>query len=376
MPIIPRYLLFNFCRTFCLWFVCIVGLYIIFDLFTNLESVFGGDGSTGEVLQRVATYYFFKSLPFFDMIAGLLATISVMITIVMMIRHNELVALQAAGISDRRIVRPILIAAFVFITATVVLREVVFPHWQRELMMTPQTLIAGNGLPMNSATDMKTRITLNGNETFRHEKRISSPKFGLPPELRKTCGQFLLAENAFHLDKNMEHPAGYLLKKVSRPADIAKLDNQFVGDQLAVITSQEAKWLEPNECLVVSEIPFDYIVSNQGWRSFSSVWELVTTLHSQCLDLGEDVMIGVHQRILQPFLDATLLFLGIPIILRAKNQKLFHGIATAGLLVLGFFCFTKISQNIGASFGTPILGTWFPLMIFAPMAHYLSLGMD
>ena len=101
MNIIDRYLLRQFLQNFVICFVSLMGVYVIFDVFTNLEAFMGI--AKGVALMKVlAAFYGIRSLAFFDRFSALLVLMSAMFTMAWIQRHHEMTALMAAGIADPR----------------------------------------------------------------------------------------------------------------------------------------------------------------------------------------------------------------------------------------------------------------------------------
>ena len=113
MAIIDRYLLRQFLQTFLICFCSLTGLYVIFDLFTNLEEFLRSAEKSGSLLSLMGSYYSFRAILFFDRTSGLLTLVAAMFTATWIQRHNEMTALMAAGISRLRVVVPVIVAAVV-----------------------------------------------------------------------------------------------------------------------------------------------------------------------------------------------------------------------------------------------------------------------
>ena len=105
----------------------------------------------------------------------------------------------------------------------------------------------------------------------------------------------------------------------------------------------------------------------------ASLPELVAGLRNPSLRLGADVRVAIHARIVQPFLDITLLFLGLPLMLSRYNRNLFVAIGLCVVVVVGFYVVVLACQWLGSSYlVSPALGAWLPLIIFVPTAMAMS----
>ena len=78
MYIMDWYLLRQFSKTFAICFLSLTGLYIVFDVFTNLEQFVRCGRKMGGVLPFMANYYSYQTILFFDRTRGLLVWVSAM----------------------------------------------------------------------------------------------------------------------------------------------------------------------------------------------------------------------------------------------------------------------------------------------------------
>ena len=137
MWIIDRYLLRQFVQVFLICWISLTGLFVVFHAFSNLDEFIRFCENHDQPLLRVmGEYYVYRTLAFFDQISPILAMIAAMFTITWIQRHNELTALMAAGLSRRRIVKPVIAAAICVSLVALVSREAVIPSCRGELRET------------------------------------------------------------------------------------------------------------------------------------------------------------------------------------------------------------------------------------------------
>ncbi len=379
MWIIDRYMLRQFLFTFLICCVSLFGLYVVFDLFTNLEEFLRCGREKGGVLPLIGSFYGYQSAVFFDQTAGLLALVAAMFTITWIQRHNELTALMAAGIARTRVAAPVVAAAMIITILAVANRELLIPRIRDALSRRPQDLIGDVGQPLKATPDNLTEILFRGGQTFANDQRISKPDLHVPRSSPLAhYGQDLIAQDAFYMPPEGNRPGGYLLKGVSKPAGLAEKESLMLDGKPILITPHDAAdWLEPDECFVVSGITFRQISGGDNWKAHSSTAELIAGLRNPSLDFGADVRVNIHARMVQPFLDITLLFLGLPLVLRRENRNVFLAIGACAALVSVFMLVTVICRQLGASYwGVPAaLGAWLPLFIFVPPAAVLTESM-
>lgn len=372
MSIIDRYLVRQFLRTFVIFFLSFTGLYVVVDTFSNLDDFLAYVEQEGNLANVLTEYYGYRTLAFFNVTSGVLALIAAMFTVTGFQRTNELTALLAAGISKRRIVGPILIAAALVSLVAIANRELVVPRVRNELERNAQSLADDTGASLKPRYDFRTFVFFNGARTFAADQRISKPSLRLSGELAE-YGDALAAENAFYLPADGDHPGGYLLRGVTSPKDLATKPSLALDGETTLFTPRDHAWLQADECFLASEVTFEHLTGSRSWRQYASTAELIAGLRNEALELGPDVRVAIHSRFVQPLLDVSLLFLGLPIVLSRENRNVFLAIALCGGIVMGFMLLNLACQTLGSSgWLSPVLASWLPLIICAPLAALLA----
>lgn len=364
MKIIDRYILRQFLRTFAICFISLLGLYVVFHLFSNIEEFISEGERQGSFLRVTAWFYSFRVLYFFDLMSALLTVIAAIFAISQMQRHNELVALMSAGISKLRVIAPILGAAIAITVLAAASRELLIPRFASELSMTPQDFRRSEGRRMRGTIDASTAIRIDGELAFRDKLRISKPSFSLP------TGEKIHADDAFYRKADASKPAGYLLRGVlCDPPDLAEGPSVQVNGKPVVLTPADNPELKQGECFVVSTVPFDRLIGDRMMQEYSSTLSLVQTLRGSSSRFQAGLRGRIHERVLRPLLDLTLVFLALPIVLRRSDHNAFRSLAVCAGMAGGFLVFQKASAEIlGKSLDAPVLGAWLPLIVFVPVA--------
>jgi lipopolysaccharide export system permease protein len=374
MLIIDRYLLRRYVQNFLICFLSLMGLFVVIDAFTNLEEFLRCGSKCGGVVPFIARHYAFKSLWFFDMLAGLLAMAAAMFTISWIQRHNEMTALMAAGVPRIRVLRPILIAASTVVLLAAVNRELVIPRCRDELLRKPQDLIGDQPQSFGERRDNQTDVRLSGTNSYADQKRITNPEFTLPPVLR-TYGKQVLAENAYYREAEGKWPAGYLLDSVREPQNLDARPSLPPDGPPVLITPRDAPWLRPNQCFLVSNLTFEQLTSSSESRELSSIAEMIANLRNPSLDYVAKDRVAIHARIVQPLLDITLLFLGLPLIIARENRNMFIAMGLCMLVTSVFILVVLGAHRLGEYSMPPFdpaLAAWFPLVVFVPVAVGLA----
>lgn len=368
MLLIDRYLLFQFVKSFLIFFISFTGLYVVIDLFNNLDEFLKYGEATGSLFGVLLSYYGPRVFSFFNMTSGILTLTAAMFTVTWFQRHNEMTALMAAGISKARIVRPLILAVVFIALLGVVNREFVVPQFTDRLGRNAQDWLGERAKDLRPKYDNERVILINGKSTFANEMRILEPSFRLPKSFPVVKNR-LTALNAYYRPAEDNRPSGYLLDQVTEVEGLEKISSLKDGEQILVLMPGDTPWLEPNQCFVVSNLTFEQLTASREWRSYASTFSLISALSNPSLDFGADTLVEIHGRMVQPFLDIVLLLIGLPLVLRDENRNVFLAIGWCLLTVMIFFMVNLACRGLGANYMMdPALAVWIPLMLFVPVA--------
>ena len=137
-----------------------------------------------------------------------------------------------------------------------------------------------------------------------------------------------------------------------------------------LITPQDApEWLKPDQCFLVSGVDFDLLSGSSTFKQLSSTPQLIAALRNPSLGFQPDVRVAIHARIVQPLLDMTLLFLGLPLVVTRESRNVFLAMGLCVAVTTAFTLAVIGLQQLGAIYLIdPVVAVWAPLMIFVPPA--------
>ncbi len=379
MFIVDRYVLWLFTKVFVVCFLSLTGLFIVIDGFGNLDEFLRYSKTTdGGVLAVLYDYYAARVLTFFDHTSPILALAAAICAITWMQRNNELAALLAAGVNIKRIIKPLIIAVVVVSLLAVVNREILIPSHRDKLARNVQDWMGDTHKPLRPQFDHKGDFLISGRHTIAAENKIVDPTI----RLFSSYGQYgrqIVADHAVYVAGQGDRPAGYLLNDVEMPVNSANIPSYFAHDQKAgraepiILSPSDTPWLDDGQLFIVSGVDFDYLTGGSTTCQYSSSLELLAGLRNPSLDYGADVRVAIHARMLQPFLDAALLFIGLPLVLSRESRNVFVAAGAGLLIVVGFFIVVLACHGLGASgLVRPSLAAWCPLIIFLPIAYWLA----
>src|SRR5947209_15304321 len=108
LTIIDRELIRSYLKGYMICLTSLLSLYIVVDLFTNLDEFSHHNGGIDVTIRYICTYYGCKVWQIFDRLCEAILVLAATFTVAWMRRNNEQIPLLASGVSTQRIVRPIL----------------------------------------------------------------------------------------------------------------------------------------------------------------------------------------------------------------------------------------------------------------------------
>ncbi len=371
---IDRYMLAMYARVLVICFISLCGLIIIVHLFSNLdEFIRFAEQSQRPLWSVLGEYYGPYTLSVFERLCGMLALLAAMFVVAWMHRTNELTSLMAAGVAKRRIVRPLLISAAAVIIAAAAVRELAIPRYQDRLDRNPQDLTGDYPRQIKPTYDATMEGLVQGRHLLPAKQEIVAPViklYGGP--LAEACGGKIVGHSARYLPADDQHPAGYLFSEVTFPPDVDSIRAVIGLDgRPLLLTHRDAPWIPPGGCFVASEVEFEMLRGGSAWKQFASTLELINHLRSQNERGRTQLEVLIHQRLVRPLVDFSMVLLGLPIVLSRLDRHVFW-IAGACILVTAGFAGLVIGLAAVSSQSNlipPILATWLPILIVLPWGY-------
>jgi lipopolysaccharide export system permease protein len=346
---VDRYVFSLFLRVFLICCTCLAGMYVVGDFVENLNEFIDAADEHGGMLSLMMLYYAGRIPWFLDLIGRVAALVAGVFVVTWLQRNNEMTALMAAGVSRLRVIRPVIVGVVLVSGLQVINRELVIPYYREELSQSIRDWTGRQASPMTPQFDYLTDILLDGQEAVARERRIIKPVFRLPLTMAYFSSE-LTADYAIRMPATSERPSGYLLVNVQRPDTIDTRDNVHVDGRPVIYTPARTPWLKSGQCFVVSHVTLGQLLSGRAWRQFASTFDLISGLSNPSMNFGADVRVTVHARILQPILDITLFFLGIPVVLARESRNVFVAAGSCVLIVALYFIIVMGSHSLGMNY--------------------------
>lgn len=358
--LIDRQLIASFFKAYIVCLTSLLMLYVVVDLFTNLDDFTGKDKSFKNVVLDIGTFYGYRVLQIFDRLCEAILLLAAMFTITWMQRCNEQVPLLASGISTRRIVAPVLYSACALLGLSILNQELVVPQVADKLMCQKEDPHGLGPIPVRGTFEPN-GIHIEGDKASRTNREVSNLRVTIPEAVAGTLIHITARTAIFHPDGDGKGGRWELLQTV--PAEIEGWD-------------RETSILETVDIghyyLHVREVDFAALTQDPQWYTLVSTQRLFEELQRPDAGRMSPIAVLFHARLTRPILGMILVVMGLSVILRDQNRNIFISAGSCLGLCGLFFAGIYTCQMLGSyNILTPALSAWLPILIFGPLAWVL-----
>jgi len=347
---LDKYLFVSFLVPFLLCLVLILAMVIVVETSERLSKLLKYSGPRPFIL-LLGQYYLCRIPALATMIAPIITLSGAIVALVRLARHNELMAMEAAGISIRRITLPLLAAGALAAAAAAYVQEIVVPGRARIMQRISVELLGSKEEdPMVYknffAVDLKTSLWMWIGELDTREKTIRDALAGYPGEGRKkspkqiTVGRW--RDGRWYVTGIMEVEDDEGLKK-----------EHFTDAPLNTTLSPE------------------HLAAGAVDESFRTLGELKTFSRlypARAPRLNTEIL----RRIAYPFANIILLLLAVPLVVQAGGRTTVKGIGMAVAVCLGFYIVTLGMLDLGyKGHIEPHMAAWLPPALFAALGLWM-----
>lgn len=381
MPkILDRQRYWAFFKAYFISFVSLIGLYIVIDAFTNLDEFLKLAPDTASLFRRMGRFYLVRTSFFYDRLCGVITMMAAIFTVTWMQKNNEMLAMLAAGISARRVIIPVIVAAFLVNLVAIANEEFIIPRVSDELQRAHEddgTLQR----PAGSRYDVN-EIHLKADKGFRSHQTVDNfsallpvSRFGALMALDARLARYIppdhptsplkggwLLWNAT-LSPRGSVPDGEILSLVP-PSIVGKLPPHYGGP--------DGKGPPPPGTMMFlrSDISFQNITRKSDWYQFASTPDLIRAYADEGSRTERTrVAVFLHSRIVRPIGSMMLLLLTLPLVLGGEGRNMFVNLglslATSGLFYGASFLVNYLGNSNVMS---PELAAWVPIIAFGSLA--------
>jgi lipopolysaccharide export system permease protein len=360
IKLIDRQMIRGYFKAYAVCLTSLLSLYIVVDLFTNLD-----DFATGGALaaaKRIMAYYGYRITKIFDLLCEAIILLAAMFTVAWMQRNNEQLPLLSAGVSTRRIVMPVLVSACLMLSLAVLNQELLIPRVGDKLNNPKHDPEGEKEQGVVRGAYEPNSIHIEGGLAIRRGLTVKPFRCLIPASIAGTLIH-LNAEEAHYKPDPLVPRQGVWELTGATPSEIPGVDTKVLE------SVDKGRYL-----LHTREVDFEALTRQSNWFLFASTRRLYQELQRPDTNRQTQVAMAVlfHMRMVRPILGILLVVMGLSMILRDQNRNVI--LSTGACLVLCgvFFATIQACKMLGEhDILTPVLAAWFPVILFGPFAFVL-----
>ncbi len=355
MSIISRYITFTWLRLLLLCQSSFIAIYLVLDMMERIPSFLRYGGSVGKIL----AFFAWKLPEIFGQTATFSILMATLLTLGLLSRNSEIIAMRSCGISLSRISRPMLALGLVATLLMLINAELIVPRSYEKMSRIERSDIKKKGV--NAV------FKLN-NIWFRSDNRILQASL-FEPKTRQLRGVVVWTLDQSmnplsRIDADSAEPSGdnWMLKDVEQM--------EFGKDRQIVVKQLPATLMDLN--LKIDDLRIlDKNADNLSYRKLKE--------YSESLEKGgyeafryKTIM---HAKLSGPFAAFVMVILGIPFALRgSRSGGLAVGIAASVAIGFAYFLFNAMLLSYGRS-GVlpPIVAAWGANFVFVLSGVWLAM---
>ena len=360
IKLMDRQLVFGYFKSYIVCLTSLLSLWVVVDLFTNLDDFTHHHKTFLDLLEHVAGYYGFRMTKIFDQLSEPIVLLAAMFTMAWMQRCNEQLPLLSAGVSTRRIVLPVLACASIMLCLSVVNQEYVIPQVANRLTFDKDDPSGEKDVAIQGQCFEPNGIHIGGDRANRKKQTVTNFECVSPDSV---AGNMLVltAQEAVYIPGQGSRKGGWLLTN-TKPATLEALGE---GGVVEVIDSGRY-------FLHTKAVDFDSLTRNSNWYLLASTWRLYEELEKPESGRQAQMAVLFHMRLTRPLLGLLLVVMGLGTILRDQNRNVILSAGMCLVLCAVFFATLYGCKLLGDSEVVPAaLAAWAPVLLFGPLALVL-----
>ena len=351
-----RYLTREFSQNFFLGLGAFSAIYLVVEFFERLNAFLYNKAT----LPMMGAYFLNKIPSIIFQVAPVSILLSSIVTLGLMVRHNEILAMKSGGISLRRITLPILAAVMIIYLALLGMNEFLIPQANQNARSTREWITSKKKVVVSfkqSQLWIHTHQAIYNIQVYHPEKNV------------------LEGITLYRFDQNFQ-----LIERVdARSAQWKEGRWAFASASVTHFTpdGSPVRRNYPELLLALPEAPGDFriIEKNPDEMNYRDLRDYVGKIERDGYNSAK-YRCAMHAVFSFPFIGVIMAFLGIPLALRKERGA---GIALAvGFSILISFAYLVVFSFIlelgKAGILPPFLSAWLGNFIFAMVGLYLFIS--
>jgi len=360
LHLIDRQLIRSYFKAYFVCVVSLLSLYIVVDLFTNMDEFTRRQVDLWETIQIIGIYYAFQMPKYFDKLCEPMILLAGMFTVAWMQRHNEHLPLLSAGVSTYRLMRPVLLSAAAMLGIAVLNQELLIPRVADRLNLQRDDPEGDKDINLAGRGGYEPNgIHIHGERAIRKDRVVRNFCCTIPEQLAGSMIHLTAAEARYVPPGPGPRTGGWELSGTqSNPPDFE------TWDRTVLEPIDNGKYF-----LRTRHVNFDALTRDKNWFLTASTPHLYRELHRSDVNRQAPKAVLFHMRLARPVLGMLLVIMGLSVILRDQNRNVFLSAGFCLVLCAVFFAVQLTCKYLGDyDYFPAALAAWLPVLLFGPLA--------
>jgi lipopolysaccharide export system permease protein len=362
LKLLDRMLVRNYMKAYLICLVSLLSLFIVVDLFTNLDDFTQGHKDFWSVAKHIGLYYTYKTAQVFDRLCEAIILMAAMFTVAWIQRNNELLPVLSAGVSTRRMVRAVLLCACAMVGLAILNQELVLPHVDNYVIENRRDPDGKHDIPANGAFDLSNGTFIKGEWANRAMLSVKGFVCVIPDKNSRDSITRMEAREARYVPPGDGPNTGGWLLIGTKPDNLED----------APCPSNLKKLVNGKFFLKTLEVDFEALTRQRNWWMFRDTYALYQEMYKTDPQHLAGVAVLFHMRLTRPALGMILVLLGLSVILRDQNRNVFISTGLCLMLCAVFFLAGFFCKHLGDhEYLSPALAAWLPVLAFGPLSFVM-----
>jgi len=356
VTILDRMYFAAFVRNYLIVVACVLSLYIIVDLFMNLNDFTNQRGNLASTAKHIAGYYSVQVTLIFDKLSEFITVIAAVFTVSWMQRSNELLPQLSAGVPTLRVIRPILLGSICSLALGPINTEFVIPQMAESLTVPRDDPDLVKPTKVRGAFDPVTKEHYVGDDAYRRELKVKKFEYTSPAETSSGLVHITAAEAIYVPEGAAKLSRGWQLYSASPESLPEPMPDGLVK-------------LGPGQYfLKAREVDFEQITRRPTWYIYAPTHQLWDLLNKPEAGRQQSVAVLFHIRLTRPLIGALMVLLALAIFLRDQSHGIFVLVGKCIVALAIFYACVYLCKYLGEHDALPPpLAAWLPVMIAGPI---------
>ena len=355
VPRIDRYIITKFLSTYIFLIAIIISIAVIFDFNERIDKF----TQSHVAMDKVIFDYYLNFIPYFsNLFSPLFVFIAVIFFTSKLADNSEIIAMKAAGMSFKRLLRPYMISAAIIAVTTFVLGAYVIPKGNiarfnfKNAYIKKKKATSVDNVQMQVDTGVVAYITHFDNKTK------SGYGFSLDKFVDKNLVSHLTAQT-IQYDTLSDRRYSWTLRMYRIRTQEGMREKIESGNKLdTIIMMEPSDFLYTNNQQETMTLPqLDEFIDKQTLRGAAGV---------------STFEVEYHKRFAMPFAAFILTIIGVSLSCEKRKGGMGASIGVGLALSFSYILFQTISSTFATNAGwPPMLSVWLPNIVFAIIAFFL-----